>query len=126
MTDEELQKQVESGKHSQQEDSEAYRHVFKALKKEPAFYVSLPFADRVLARIARREEQRDLRWLALGIFLSVIALVVTLALTKTWTIGVFSFISGYPGLIVFGIAFIVLLQWVDRKLIRKRSDEWPV
>lgn len=121
MKDEELQKQVEIGLPSQHEDGEAYRHLFKALKKEPAFHVSLPFADRVLARIDKKEEQRDFRWLAVGIFLSVIALVITLALTKAWTIGVFSFISGYPGLIVFGIAFIVLLQWVDKRIIRKQT-----
>lgn len=121
MTDEELQKQVEAGNYSQQEDSEAYRHLFNALKKEPAFHVSLPFADRILARIDKKEEQRDFRWLAVGIFLSVIALVVTLVLTKAWTIGVFSFISGYPGLIVFGIAFILVLQWVDKRIIRKQT-----
>jgi|JI10StandDraft_1071094.scaffolds.fasta_scaffold04013_14 hypothetical protein len=126
MTDEELQKQIEAGVHTYDDDSEAYRHVFKALKQEPAFYVSLPFADRVLAKIEKREEQRDFRWLALGISLSVIALIVTLALTKAWTVGVFSFISGYPGLVIFGIAFVLLLQWVDRKLVRKGASNFGV
>ncbi|MCW5911628.1 MAG: hypothetical protein KIT62_11160 [Cyclobacteriaceae bacterium] len=120
MTDEELQKQVEAGLATSHEDGEAYQHVFKALKKEPVFHVSLPFADRVLARIERKEEQRDFRWLALGIFLSVIALIVSLALTNAWTIGVFSFISGYPGLVIFGVAFVLLLQWLDRKFVRKQ------
>ncbi len=122
MTDEELQKQIEAGSYSQHDDNEAYRHVFNALKKEPAFHVPLPFADRILARIDKKEEQRDFRWLAVGIFLSVIALIVALVLTKAWTIGVFSFVSGYPGLIVFGIAFIVLLQWVDKRVLRKHLE----
>lgn len=122
MTDEELQKQIEAGSYSQHDDNEAYRHVFHALKKEPTFHVSLPFADRILARIDKKEEQRDFRWLAVGIFLSVIALIVALVLTKAWTIGVFSFVSGYPGLIVFGIAFIVLLQWVDKRVLRKHLE----
>jgi undecaprenyl pyrophosphate phosphatase UppP len=91
------------------------------LKKNPAFHVSLSFADRVLARIEKKEEQRDFRWLAVGILLLVIALIVVLALTKSFTTGIFSFISGYPGLIIFGIAFVLLLQWVDRKLIRKEK-----
>lgn len=119
MTDEELQKQVEAGQITGHEDDEAYRYVFTALKQEPAFHVSISFADRILAKLERKEEQRDFRWLAVGIFLSVIALVVTLVVTKAWTIGVFSFVSGYQGLIVFGIAFILLLHWVDRKLLRK-------
>lgn len=122
MTDEELQKQVEAGSHAYDEDSEAYRHVFKALQHEPAFHVSLPFADRILARIEKKEEQRDFRWLALGISLSVVALIITLALTKAWTVGVFSFISGYPGLVIFGVAFIVLLQWVDKRVLQKHLE----
>lgn len=123
MKDEELQKQIEAGMPAHNDDGEAYQLVFNALKKEPAFHVSLPFADRIIAKIEKREEQRDFRWLALGISLSLIALIVTLALTKAWTVGVFSFISGYPGLIVFGVAFIVLLQWVDKRLVRKKVKE---
>jgi hypothetical protein len=122
MRDEELQKQVEAGSHAYDEDSEAYHHLFKALKHEPAFHVSLPFADRILARIEKKEEQRDFRWLALGISLSVVALIITLALTRAWTVGVFSFISGYPGLVIFGVAFIVLLQWVDKRVLRKHLE----
>lgn len=122
MKDEELQKQIEAGMPAHNDDGEAYQLVFNALKKEPAFHVSLPFADRIIAKIEKREEQRDFRWLALGISLSLIALIVTLALTKAWTVGVFSFISGYPGLIVFGVAFIVLLQWVDKRVLRKHLE----
>lgn len=121
MTDEELQKQMEAGVTVDHKDGESYRHVFNALKKEPAFHVSLPFADRVLARIEKKEEQRDFRWLAVGILLLVIALIVVLVLTKSFTTGIFSFISGYRGLIIFGIAFVLLLQWVDRKLIHKEK-----
>lgn len=119
MKDEELQNKIEAGIPVQSDDGEAYRHVFTALKQEPAFHVSLPFADRIMAKIEKREEQRDFRWLAFGIFLSVIVLIVVLVITNAWTVGVFSFISGYPGLIVFGIAFVLLLQWVDKKLVRR-------
>jgi hypothetical protein len=122
MTDEELQKQAEAGSHAYDEESEAYRHVFKALQHEPAFHVSLPFADRILAKLEKRDEQRDFRWLAFGIFLSVVALVIVLALTNAWTIGVFSFVSGYPGLVIFGVMFIVFLNWVDKRVLRKHLE----
>lgn len=119
MTDEELQQQIEAGQSSHQEDSGLYERLFQALKKEPAFHVSLPFADRVLARIEKKEEQRDFRWLAVGIALTVIALIVSLILTQAFTTGVFSFISGYPGLVVFGICFILILHTLDRKYLKK-------
>jgi hypothetical protein len=123
MIDEQLQKQIESGVTPTTEDGRVYQQLFKTLKQEPAFHVSLPFADRILAKLEKRDEQRDFRWLAFGIFLSVVALVIALALTNAWTIGVFSFVSGYPGLVIFGVMFIVFLNWVDRKVIRKKVKE---
>jgi len=120
--EEELQHQIEMGLVNEPtEDARAYQRVFDALKKEPDFHVSLPFADRILAVIEKKEEQRDYWWMAAGIFLTVIALIVSLVLTSPhWTAGVFTFLSGYPGLVVFGIAFILLLHWVDKKVIRKQ------
>jgi hypothetical protein len=120
--EEEWQHQVEKGSvNESSEDVRAYQRVFDALKKEPAFHVSLPFADRIIAIIEKKEEKRDYWWMAVGIFLAVIALIVSLALTSAhWTAGAFTFLTGYPGLIAFGIAFILLLQWVDRKVIRKQ------
>jgi hypothetical protein len=119
--EEKLQHQIEKGLVNESEDARAYQRVFDALKKEPDFHVSLPFADRIVALIEKREEKRDYWWMAAGIFLTVIALIVSLALTSAhWSAGVFTFLSGYPGLVVFGIAFIILLQWVDKKVIKKQ------
>lgn len=121
--EEELQHQIENGLVNESDDARAYQRVFDALKKEPDFHVSLPFADRVLAVIEKKEEQRDYWWMAVGIFLTVIALIVSLVLTSAhWTAGAFTFLSGYPGLVVFGIAFILLLQWVDKKVIKKQIN----
>ena len=122
MQDEELQNRIEKGLHHEEsEDARAYKHVFDALKKEPDFHVSLPFADRIIALIDKREDKRDYWWMGAGIFLTVIALIVSLALTQAnWSAGVFTFLSGYPGLVTFGIAFILLLQWIDKKVVRKR------
>jgi hypothetical protein len=36
--------------------------------------------------------------------------------------GVLRFISGYPGLFVFGALFILALQWIDKKLIRPSTS----
>ena len=121
-SEEELQNQIEKGLVDESsEDARAYQRVFDALKKEPDFHVSLPFADRIIALVDTKEEQRDYWWLAAGIFLIVIALIISLVLTSAhWTSGVFTFVSGYPGLIGFGVAFILLLQWVDRKVIKKQ------
>jgi hypothetical protein len=121
-TEEDLQNQIEHGVVNEfSEDARAYQRVFDAVKKDPDFHVSLPFADRIIARIERKEEKRDYWWMATGIFLTVIALIVTLALTSThWNTGAFKFLSGYPGLIVFGIVFILTLQWVDKKVIKKQ------
>jgi hypothetical protein len=121
--EEELQNQIENGLINESDDARAYQRVFDALKKEPDFHVSLPFADRILAIIEKKEEKRDYWWMAAGIFLSVIALIVSLVLTSAhWTAGAFTFLSSYPGLVAFGIAFILLLHWVDKKMLKKRIE----
>ncbi len=122
--EEELQNQIERGSvNHDSEDALAYQRVFNSLKKEPDFHVSLPFADRILALIEKKEERKDYWWMAAGILLSVIALIVVLALTKVnWTTGAFTFISKYAGLVAFGIGFILLLQWVDKKIVKKRFE----
>jgi len=122
--EEELQDQIEQGlRNPDSEDALAYQRVFNSLKKEPDFHVSLPFADRIVALIEKKEDRKDYWWIAAGIFLSVIALIVALALTKVnWTTGAFTFISEYYGLVLFGIAFILMLQWVDKKVIRKQLN----
>lgn len=124
--DEELQKKIERGEvDATSVEDRAYQKVFDVLKKEPDFHVSLPFADRVLARMEAEKSnaQRDYWWMAAGIFIAIAGVVVTLILTKAaWTTGVFTFVSGYRGLIIFGVAFILALQWVDKKLVRKQTS----
>jgi hypothetical protein len=121
--DEELQNQLERGLNADaSEDARAYKRVFDVLKKEPDFHVSLPFADRLIALIDKREDKRDYWWMGAGIFLALIAMIVALALTQAnWSAGVFTFFSGYPGLVAFGIAFILFLHWIDRKIIRRQQ-----
>jgi hypothetical protein len=121
-SEEELQNQIEKGLVDESsEDAHAYQRIFDVLKKEPDFHVSLPFADRIIAIIDKKEEQRDYWWMAAGILLTLIALIVCIVIIRPhWTAGVFTFISGYAGLVIFGIAFILLLHWVDKKVIKKQ------
>lgn len=120
--EEELQNKIEQGLTNDVSiDSEAYQYVFKSLKREPTFHVSISFADRVVSMLDKKEERRDYWWMAAGIFLSVIALIVTFVIVKAeLTTGVFTFLSGYQGLIIFGVAFILLLHWIDKKIIKKQ------
>jgi hypothetical protein len=123
-TDEELQHQIDQGLiNESSEDARAYQRIFDVLKKEPEFHVSLPFADRIVDLIEKKEVKQDYFWMAAGIFLIVVTLIVSLALAEIhWTAGVFTFISGYSGLIIFGIIFILLLQWLDKKIIKKKFE----
>lgn len=123
-TEDELQNQIEKGSlNESSEDARSYQLIFETLKKEPDFHVSLPFADRIVAIIEKKEEKHDYFWMAAGIFLIFVTLIVSLALTKIhWTTGAFTFLSGYSGLVIFGIVFILLLQWVDKKIIKKRIE----
>jgi hypothetical protein len=59
-------------------------------------------------------------WLYAGVAACLITLLVAILLTGfQFTFGAFRFLSGYPGLIAFAIGFILGLQWLDRKFVRK-------
>ena len=120
MTDEELQNKVEKGINGTSADERAYRRVFDILKHEPSIALSSGFASRVVDRLQRKSSTSDVAWLTIGIVSFVIAMIVAIAMTGfTLNWGVFKFISGYPGLIAFGIAFVLMLQWIDKRLVRR-------
>ncbi len=123
--DEGLQKQFESGIIPNDGiESHAYQKVFDALKREPEYSLPLNFADRMMALVESKEKakevSRDNLWLGLGISSFLIALIVAFVLTGfKFSFGAFQFFSGYYGLVIFGIGFILLLNWVDKKVVRK-------
>jgi hypothetical protein len=123
--DEELQKQFDEGNLlGDGVDAQAYQKVFDALKQEPEYALPVYFADRLITLIESKEKakevSRDNFWLGLGLFSFVIALIVALALTDfRLSFGAFQFFAGYPGLIIFAIGFILLLNWIDKKVIQK-------
>jgi hypothetical protein len=120
-----LQKQFDEGEFSADGvDSQAYQKVFDALKHEPEYTLPVYFADRLVTLIESKEKatevSRDNLWLGLGLFSMVIALIVAFVLTDfKLSFGAFRFLAGYPGLVFFGLAFILLLNWIDKKIIRK-------
>lgn len=122
MKEDELQKLVETGNVDYNNpEAKAYKRVFDSLGRETSFSLPSSFANRVmnvlLAREKRKEIRRDYFWLALGIFGFVIAFAVVFVITDfKFTSGVFSFLSSYGGLIIFGIAFVAILNFLEKKI----------
>jgi len=123
--DEELQNQIEkTGLPIEGVDAYAYKKVFDALKQEPNFHLPINFADKVVQKIeARKESSSDFLWFGIGIFIFAIAAIVAIVLTDfKISFGALKFISGYPGLFIFGTAFILFIQWLDKKLVRPKTS----
>jgi hypothetical protein len=122
--EESLQKQIEEGKTlPSHPDTRAYQKVFDGLRQEPDFELPLYFEDRILQQIEaqeKRAERRGAYWLIAGVFLLVIAAVIGAALVGFKpSFGAFAFLSRYTGLFIFGIVFIMALQWIDRKIVQR-------
>lgn len=129
--DEELQNNLESGLPPKGDplDVKAYQAVFQALKKEPGFSLPPDFARRVASRVAARQGgfSRDYFWFGAGIFFLVISFVATVLYTGfRLDFGFLKPMADYQGLALFGIAFIILLNWLDRKLVKERQTQQRV
>ncbi|MGC4020938.1 MAG: hypothetical protein QM734_02875 [Cyclobacteriaceae bacterium] len=119
-SDDLIQNQIEGKQEITGPDADAYKIVFKSLKKEPNYNLSNDFALKVSSLA---ESKKTFNWerfiLISGIFGFLGALIFSLAWVKpSFSFGVFTFFSGYRGLIIFAIIFVLVLNWVDKKLIR--------
>jgi hypothetical protein len=124
MTDESIQKLVENGNAAEGSEGDAYRMVFNALKKSPQFTLPSNFAHRVAAMAPAHPKafNWDKFFLISGCISFLLAMTYAIvSIHATFSVGVFSFISGYPGLIAFAIFFVVLLNWIDKKWISKST-----
>lgn len=126
MKDEELQQKIEQGDAlDRSADAEAYRKVFSSLQRDPEFFLHSSFEDLLIQRIAAkhaRESSRDGWWFMGGLLLFLIGLIVAVILIDFKPgIGVYSFIKGYRGLILFALLFILALNFVDKKFIRSTT-----
>jgi hypothetical protein len=119
--DELIQKQTEAGAPPSTAEGEAYRMVFEALRKEPQYRLPSNFASKVAAKaMAEKGFNWDKFFLISGCIATVAAFIYALISIKaSFSVGVFQFFSSYYGLAVFGIVFVLLLQWIDRRLVRR-------
>jgi hypothetical protein len=100
--------------------------VFSALKKKPETKLSGDFSDRIVFSVQekqKRDASRDMFWLGGGIFFLVIAFIVAIIMTSfKLEFGFLKDISGYAGIFVFGVAFIAMLGWLDKRLVFQRRE----
>lgn len=127
--EEEIQNRVISGDITANDpDAIAYRLVFMALQKETVGELPSGFAAGIVQRLRVRAIRREKIWersliisASLVIFAGLTYALFTVQLSRitidfTW--GAFSFLSSYSGLIGFAAVFIVLLHFIDRRLLR--------
>ncbi len=130
-SDEELQRKLEQGIiPNDGMDSQAYQKVFDALTREPDFSLPASFADHILnlveSKEKAREATRDTLWFGLGLTSFLMATFAAFYLTDfKLSTGAFRFVSGYAGLITFGLLFVLLLHWVDRKIVHRNLSMKP-
>jgi hypothetical protein len=123
--EEDLQKSIESGNSTNADelDVKAYEEVFARLRKKPDGYLSAGFADRVVVRIQEKQRistSRDFVWLAIGVFLLTISVIVATVMSGFRpSLGVLKGMSGYAGVFAFGVIFILLLNRIDKKFLLK-------
>jgi hypothetical protein len=120
--DEELQNKFLSGVADDSLDGVAYKKVFRALLVEPDFNLPVFFADKVIQQIESKETKsasHEMYWLAGGVFVLFGAAVIGAILSGFKpSFGAFKFWASYPGLLLFGLAFILFIQWLDKRLVR--------
>ena len=127
--EEELQKNIEKGEVPTGEDLDvrAYQEVFRALKKDPGYQLSSGFAERVVSKLNERQNRflsSDYFWFLSGLLFVLITSIITLMFTNfRLDLGFLSVMSDYTGLVVFGAIFIVFLNWLDKRLIRRLTQQ---
>lgn len=105
-------------------DSKAYRQVFQAIEKDPGYALPSRFAESVVAKVIakqKREQSRDYFWFFSGLFVLLIAAVVTIVVTEyRFDFGFLRSMADYKGLAAFGVIFVIFLNWLDKRLIREK------
>jgi hypothetical protein len=122
-TDEIIQKQTEEGNAPSNTDGEAYRLVFNSLCKEPGYKLSVNFAKKVssIAIVKKSFNWDKFFFIAGGVGFGIALIYSIVSIQASFSVGVFRFFSSYAGLSAFGIAFVSLLNWLDKKFINKAS-----
>ncbi len=107
-------------------DMRAYHEVFSRLKNVPATALSPDFADAVMGKILKKQSTyspRDLLGFGIGVFLLTIACLVAVAMSEL-NVAAIRNTSGYLGLLLFGMLFVLVLNRMDRKFVSgKQADK---
>lgn len=122
--DKNLQQAIEDGHKPAGVDAHAFQIVFSALKKEPVYRLPSTFAHRMVDKLTqlknKKEARRDSFLFGLGIFIMMLTLIVAIVLTDfQFDLGVFTFLAGYKVLVIFGAIFLLFLNWLDARLVKK-------
>ena len=124
--DEALQNEFVNGRTPNADPMEikAYQQVFRALEKKRTFELRPGFAERTAARLVAQQEasrSRDYFWFGAGIFFLIVAAIGTVLFTGfTLNFGFLNVMADYKGLAIFGILFIVFLNWLDKRLVIRK------
>jgi hypothetical protein len=123
--DEELQKKIETNEQLDISDIDvrSYQFVFRAINSATE---TLPenFSDRIIAKIIAKQKKETSRewWLfGLGIFLLVVAFIVAIVFSGfKLEMGFLKSMSAYTGLFLFGAAFLIVLNILEKRLLHNR------
>lgn len=120
--DELLQNKIEAGQREHSVDGKAYQIVFNALRSESFDSLSPSFINSVVHRITQAKAQqamrRDYIWLAIGLLGFIIATVVSVIITGfNFNAGAFRFLTNYGGVLIFGGAIILMLLWIEKRIL---------
>lgn len=122
--DELIQQQIENGSATEGIDADAYRLVFRALKKDTAPELRNDFSKRVaaIAFAPKKSFDWDKFFLFGGFFLFLCVLgYAVLATEFTFSAGAFQFLSNYSYFVIFAVALVAMLQWIDKKILKTHS-----
>ena len=126
---EEIKKLLEEDNSSPIEhaDVDAFSRILTVLEKEEkAIPLSTNFSDRVIQKITQKQRKSNrLSWFGYlaGVLGLLLSLIITLALVDfKLDFGFLKGISSYSGLFLFGISFIVILNFLEKRIIRFSSE----
>src|SRR5688500_15140580 len=126
VNDEELQNELVNGRTPEADsmDIRAYKKVFRALEKSPGFALQPGFAEKTVARLVAQQQakpSRDYFWFGAGIFFLIASAIATVLFTGfTLNFGFLNVMADYKGLAIFGILFVVFLNWLDKRLVVRK------
>jgi hypothetical protein len=125
ITDDELSKIIRQDgltEDTPQEDLTAYRHILRALSKEPDYPLSGDFAEKVVKRatsLKRPAASGEMLWLILGLLGLVTLFIGSLIMLRVKIeFGFLSNLSHYWIFIAMGVLLFMLIQFLDHKYIR--------